>query len=75
MTSYFRVADHARSQDVSFDNSKRFRDALHDCNTSCVKLIDHPLWRDTDCTDEQCSLILNNHVSQLWQLPLGVIVL
>lgn len=48
---------------------------LHDGYAGCVKLVHHLLRRNTNGTNEQGCLVLDDDVRQLGQLPLGVIIL
>ena len=40
-----------------------------------MKLLHDPLWWYTDGTDKELCLLLDDHVDELWELTLSVIVL
>ena len=48
---------------------------VHDRNAGTVHLVYDPLGRDTDSAHEQLRLLLDDHINELWKLPLGVVVL
>ena len=48
---------------------------IHHRDTSSVELVDDILGWHTDGTNEQSSLLLDNHVDELAQLALSVVVL
>ena len=48
---------------------------IHNDDASLVKLLHDPLWWYTDGTDKELCLLLDDHVDELRELTLGVIVL
>jgi len=48
---------------------------VHHGDTSSVELVDDMLGWYTDSTNEQPSLLLDNHVDELAQLALSVVIL
>ena len=48
---------------------------VHDRNAGTVHLVYDPLGRNTDSAHEQLRLLLNDHINELGELTLCVIVL
>lgn len=48
---------------------------VHDGDAGFVQLVDGPHWGNTDGTDEELGLLLNDDVEELGELALGVVVL
>ena len=72
--NYLRVSDHAVQLLVNLLGSN-LEDILHYGDTSSMKLVNGPFWRNTNSADEQSSFISYDDINKLWQLTTRVIFL